>query len=126
MPSLLEFLEKKAIQIPENINEEKYNCDEELINYKKGDIPSFFEMVVNNEYLKEDSKLEFYEKFWKKYSNPKNIKFRKDNIGKYLFWFNKKFMGTINNVKESYDYGTWKDDKYLIQITNKIESAYNK
>ena len=126
MSSLLEFLEKKAIQIPENINEEKYNCDEKLINYKKGDIPSFFEMVVNNEYLKEDSKLEFYEKFWKKYSNPKNIKFRKDNIGKYLFWFNKKFMGTINNVKESYDYGTWKDDKYLIQITNKIESAYNK
>ena len=117
MSELTDFLKKNVTKIPK-LNTIEDNKDESLLNIKEGNIPSFVEMVEMNNHLTEKAKKDFYKKFWKNFSNIKNVNFRKKSIGKYLLWFNQKFIGTIDKVSDAYKYGDWKDDRYLIQITN--------
>jgi hypothetical protein len=56
--------------------------------------------------------------------NLKNLNFRKEVVGKYLFWFNKEFIGVIDTIPDVRKYGSSKDDRYLIQITENSESAF--
>ena len=125
MDELDKFLQSRInIFQKEEINV-SYNHDELLINIKEGEIPLFAEMVFKDKHLTKKAIKEFEIKFWKKFSNPKNSKYRKSAIGKYLFWFNQKFIGLIKNLKDTDKYGTGLDDRYLIQITNFCESAYS-
>ena len=103
--------EINAIRFPrkdELIEESIYQCD--LINFNETETPLFIQMVFNNKHLTEESKNEF----------------RKKVVGKYLFFFNKKYIKVINTIKDSLKYGTWEDDRYFIQISNHIETQFIK
>jgi len=89
-----------------------------LINFDEGNEPDFYWMVLSDTHLNNVSKSDFIDNFWNKYKNPKNIKFRKSVVGKYLFWLNKEFIGVINSIDDVDDYGNYSDDKFIIQISN--------
>ena len=110
----------------QNINNDScYISNDNLINIKEGEIPMFANMVFNDKYLNKSSINTFIKKFWNKYINPENIEFRKSVVGKYLFWFNKKFIGVIDNIDDCDTYGnSMYDTRYLIQISNYCECAY--
>ena len=101
-----------------------YKEDESLLNIDPSNYPLFYEMVINNPCLLKKSKTQFLKKFWKKYSNPKNIEFRKSVIGKYLFWFDKEFIGVIDNIMDVSNYISEKNNRYLIQISNRCEKQF--
>jgi len=110
------------------LNSEKKYCkfeeDKSLIDFSPDNLPLFYNMIMDDEYLTEESKNEFINEFWNKYIKTK--KFRKSVIGKYLFWFNKIFIGVIDNICDVDDYGTRADSKYIIKISNQVEKNYKK
>jgi len=91
-----------------------------MINFKEGEEPDFYEMVILDTHLNNKSKDDFINEFWNKYKKPKNIKFRKSVVGKYfpLGGLNKEFIGIINSIDDIDDYGNYSDDKFIIQISN--------
>ena len=116
---------KNIIKTESTLNKSKdiehnYLCD--LVNFTENETPFFIKMVLNDDHLNEVSKKEFKKKFLLKYL--RDINYRKKVIGKYLFWFNKKFMGLIDDIYDSIEYGTSKDDRYFIQISNHFESSF--
>ena len=132
MDEIDKFIEEREKKIDKlrqkhnNLEEENYYCDENLINITEGEIPNFAKMVFTDTYLTEDAKNQFKKKFWKKFSNVKNLKYRESVIGKYLFWFNQTFIGVIDDMLECKKYGNPRiDNRFLIQITNLRETEYS-
>ena len=115
------FVRKNLLKLPkkEFLDEDE---DEKLLNYNGDSIPLFVELVFDNKHLNKKAKNQFKTKFWKFFSNPKNYEYRKKTLGKYLFWFNQKFMGVYDTIDDIIDEGKIEDDRYFIQITNKSES----
>jgi len=105
----------------------KLEDDEVLLDVDKNSRPMFYEMVMNNPCLTEESKNQFINKFWNKFSNPKKIKYRKSVIGKYLFWLDKNFIGVVDNIMDVKDYISEHNNRYLIQITQRVgEKQFSK
>ena len=96
------------------------NKDISLLEYSNDNLPIFYDMVISDDFLTQVSKDQFIINFWEKYTKSK--KYRQKVIGKYLFWFNKKFIGVIDDIMIVDYYGTRKDSKYLIQISNRSEN----
>ena len=110
----------KAIQLN---SLEDLNGESNLINFSNDEIPFFVTMVYEDDHLKESAKIEFTTKFWLKYK--KYINYRKKVVGKYLFFFNNKYIKVLDSINDSLEYGTYKDDRYFIQITNHCESKFS-
>lgn len=99
-----------------------FNEDISLVNIDNNNYPLFYQMVINNEYLPTKSKNQFIKKFWNKYKVVDNIEYRISVIGKYLFWFDKEFIGVVDNIFDTSVYTSLDNDRYFIQITNKINN----
>lgn len=121
-------LARKKINSNENEGEhsQHFQSIDSLINFKEGEEPDFYDMVMTDTYLNTKSKTDFIKKFWNKYKKSKNIEFRKLNVGKYLFWLNKEFIGIIDSIDNVDDYGDYNDNKFVIQISNDYETAFSK
>ena len=103
---------------------QNFQSIESLINFKDGEEPDFYDMVMSDTHLTKTSKNKFIKSFWNIYKKSENIDFRKSVIGKYLFWLNKKFIGVIDNLNDTDNYGKNSDDKFLIQISDTYESSF--
>lgn len=99
------------------------NEDECVRNFKEEE-PDFYDMVMSDTHLTKTSKNKFIKSFWNIYIKSENIDFRKSVIEKYLFWLNKKFIGVIDNLNDTDNYGKNSDDKFLIQISDTYESSF--
>lgn len=105
-----------------NNNEDK--CYYNIINYDGINKPHFYDVVLNSEILSKNAKDQFIKKFWIKFSNLKNKKFRENVFGKYLFWINMEFIGYIDCLDDANNYGSYKDDKLSIYIGEKSDTEY--
>ena len=98
-------------------SEKKLFCD-----FPEGDEPFFIKRVLSDTHLKKKSKNQFVKKFLKFYNL--DINFRKEVVEKYLFWFNGEYIGVKEKLTDVLEYGTYKNDRYFIQITNHCDTQY--
>jgi hypothetical protein len=47
-------------------------------------------------------------------------------VEKYLFWFNGEYIGVKEKLTDALEYGSSRDDRYFIQITNHCDTQYLK
>lgn len=74
----------------------------------------FINDIMNDDYLPEEAKEIFYEEFAQRYLSER--KFQNDNFEKYILFFNKKYYGIFNSVKDAERLGGEGDDRYLYRI----------
>ena len=117
-------IERAKLPINEDECVQNFQSIESLINFKDGEEPDFYDMVMSDTHLTKTSKNKFIKSFWNIYIKSENIDFRKSVISKYLFWLNKEFIGVIDNLNDTDNYGKNSDDKFLIQISDTYESSF--
>jgi hypothetical protein len=96
-----------------NIYQQLFNEENKV---KNGKYPLFVETILDNDYLNDQSKADFIEKFLNKYMKPNNDEYRRSVRRKYLLFINKMYYGIITNKEEIYKVGIQGDDRYYIQI----------
>lgn len=89
-----------------------------LIYLDENNPPLFISMVLNNRHLGNEAKMQFKEKFLKKFLKPENIEFRKSVRNSTLFFYNNRYRGLVNDIRDTFSLGTEKDDRYFIDIYN--------
>ena len=85
---------------------------------------TFVNLVLDSEYLNEESKARFKKKFLKYYLRDEN--FRNDLKDHYILFINKKYVGICKDIDEVNSSGDEGDTSYCIKISNKKEYALAK
>ena len=113
---------REKINILRSIEKEHNLCEltKMLVN---DEIPDFYNIIMIDPYLTEESRKDFINNFWIYYES--DIEFRKNVLEKYLFFFNKKFMGILNSSDETENYGKQSDNKFIVKISNDYKTMYN-